>query len=191
VGVVPGNQSSLAPVVVWANRSGWGPCVGELGGGLVALFQIARQLVQTGGNRPVILVAAGGGEIGQVGLKAFLDQHTELARSAHAWLELGSSLGARGSSLQIEGAEGALLDQMVARLRIEGARTDAIKAQTTFHSRTARLLAARGANVVSVCATPGNTYRLPGDRLPKAVDLDQVTAIGNALATVVLEMARA
>jgi hypothetical protein len=215
VAVWTGTRPALPPLVVLAGRSGWGPCVGERGGGLVAMVYAAQALAQVAAQRTVIFAATSGCELGDMGLAAFLRRYPKLSEQALGWIELGRNLGARERLLRVSGGQASWLALLEARLAIEevrygaaeppatdGEKGPAAAVPTTQDERAPPLTEAKlGDEKNAPGATLGPThpglfleasaapaYHLPTDQLPGAIDLAQTLALAKAFAETLSEL---
>ncbi len=96
----PGRDAGLAPLVVMTPRSAWWRCTAERGGGIAVWLACARALLARPPQRPVLLIATSGHELGHLGLEHFTRSRPALLTGAHAWLHLGANFAARGSRLR-------------------------------------------------------------------------------------------
>jgi hypothetical protein len=183
IAVKRGLDATSTPMVVATAISGWGPCVGERGGDAVIWLQIAAALNEAPPQRSVILVAFSGDELGGVGRDAFQNHFTDLAPHAIGWLELGANLGARYSTVQIDADESPLGEILARRMTLEGVRFDRRKSAPDNAPD-------RVVTRVGIKASPAPQFHLPADRLPGAVDLRALGAVGAACAKAVVEFAQ-
>lgn len=169
-----GTQPELAPVVVMTPRSGWFACASERGGGLAALFEIARALYDAPPRRDVHFVASSGHELGHLGLRAWLAWHTAIAERAHAWLHLGANFAALDGQVVVQASSAELADSARAAFAAAGREPDAIVQPGLAPLGEAREIASRP--YLSILGTNPH-FHAPEDRWPHAVDLPKTTAL--------------
>jgi hypothetical protein len=198
VSIWSGTNRSLPPIVVLAGRSGWGPCVGERGGGLIAMILAARALAQIAATRTVILAALSGCELGNMGEAALLARYPKLPAEAAGWIELGANLGARDRALVVSGRNRPWVELCEAHLKIEEVHhtafspDDATAAQGDAPTPSPQPVRPEdGVRSLALRAPATLAYHLPQDQLPSAVDLGQTLAVAKAFAATLLELAQA
>jgi len=184
IAVKPGLDPQATPLVVATSVSGWGPCVGERGGDAVIWLKVAAALGESPPQRPVVMVALSGDELGGIGREAFSNHFSDLAPHAIGWLELGANLGARYSTIQLEADQSTLGDLLARRMSLEGLRFDR-------RASAPEMASERAVSRVGIKASPAPLFHLPGDRLPGAVDLRVLGLLGAACAKTVVEFTQA
>ncbi|MFI5318751.1 MAG: hypothetical protein ACHQ6V_04175 [Myxococcota bacterium] len=183
---VRGTQPELPPLVVMTPRSGWFACASERGGGLVALFEIARALYDAPPARDVVLVVSSGHELGHLGLRAWLSGHGALAASAHAWLHLGANVAALDGQLVVQPSSPELADLAREAFRSAGRPLDVIVPPGTPPLGEAREIADRP--YLSVLGT-NPRFHSPDDRWPYAVDAPKALAVCEAVVALARRLA--
>lgn len=181
IAAVPGSDATRAPIVIWAGRSGWGPCVGERGGALFCAAHAIRGLVEARAPRGLVFVASSGEEFGQTGLDAFVKRFPDLQSHAFGWIRLGANIGTRGSALSVDGATRDWMERLRRELRIDAVRFSGDASGGTELGSEA--------NGLTINAAPGPLFHLPTDQLPAAVDLQQINGTARALARTLLLLA--
>jgi hypothetical protein len=183
----PGADATLAPLIVMTPRSGWFACASERGGGLAALFEIARALELEPPARDVHLVLTSGHELGFLGLRAWLAQHAALGERAAAWLHLGANFAAAGGDVLVQSSDAGL--EALARSAFAAAgRVPARFVQPgTAPLGEAREIATHP--YVSILGT-NPRFHAPDDRWPDAVDLPKTLSLCAALAALAAQLAR-
>jgi hypothetical protein len=181
-----GTQPELAPLIVMTPRSGWFACASERGGGLAALFEIARALSDALPARDVHFVASSGHELGHVGLRAWLAWHTALAERAHAWLHLGANFAAANGRVLVQGSSAALEALAREAFAAAGRSADVFVRPGASALGEAREIAA--SPYLSVLGT-NPRFHAPDDRWPYAVDLAKAAALCEALVAIAKRLA--
>jgi hypothetical protein len=181
-----GTDPEAAPLVVMTPRSGWFACASERGGGLAALFAIARALAAAPPPRDVYFVATSGHELGHLGLHAWLARRAAIAERAHAWLHLGANFAAEGGIVAVQASAAEL----------EALARDAFTAAGRVPERfvqpgagplgEAREIASRP--YLSILGT-NPRFHAPDDRWPHAVDLPKAAALCVALVALARRLA--
>ena len=183
---IRGADPELPPLVVMTPRSSWFASAAERGGGLAALFEIARALSETPPARDVHLLATSGHELGHLGLHAWLGWHTSLAERAHAWLHLGANFAAAGGEVFLQASSDAQAELARSAFARNGARVAAILQPGATPLGEAREIATRP--YLSILGT-NPRFHAPDDRWPYAVDLPKAAAHLEALVEVARELA--
>src|SRR6267142_417857 len=91
---ISGSNPKLAPLVFMAPRSAWWQCISEQGCRVACWLEIIRALAASKPARDCLFVAFSGHELGVLGTAAYIERRPDLIRRAHAWIFLGSSIGA-------------------------------------------------------------------------------------------------
>jgi hypothetical protein len=94
--IIARSSSSEAPcILVTTPKSGWGPCIGERGGGLVIFQYLAEALRHRFPTTPLMFVATGGHEYHNAGAEIFLSDVAPAPDKVKLWVHLGAGLAAR------------------------------------------------------------------------------------------------
>lgn len=94
--IIAKSSSSDAPcILVTTPKSGWGPCMGERGGGLVIFQYLADVLRHRIPKTPLMFVATGGHEYHNAGAEIFLSEVAPAPDKVKLWVHLGAGLAAR------------------------------------------------------------------------------------------------
>jgi hypothetical protein len=90
------SSSSDAPcILVTTPKSGWGPCIGERGGGLAIFQYLADVLRHCFPKLRLLFVATGGHEYQYAGAEVFLSEDAPAPDKVRLWVHLGAGLAAR------------------------------------------------------------------------------------------------
>jgi len=181
-----GTQPELAPLVVMTPRSGWFGCASERGGGLAALFEIARALYDAPPARDVHFIATSGHELGHLGLHAWLAWHKVIASNAHAWLHLGANFAASGGQVALQSSSPEYADLARAAFAASGRLPELFVPPGTPPLGEAREIADRP--YLSILGT-NPRFHAPDDRWPYAVDLEKTAALCDALVSIARRLA--
>lgn len=186
---LPGRRPELAPLVIMTPRSGWWTCTSERGGGIAVWLAAARHFAQHSPERPVILTANTGHELGHVGLERFLAQHPGLPERAHAWVHLGANFAAAEGELRYQASDEALLTLGLDAL----SRVGLVPADVTPIGMRpfgeARNVFDHGGRYVSLLGS-NRLFHHPDDRWPHAVSVDQTLRATRAMLNVIDALSR-
>jgi hypothetical protein len=181
-----GADPSLPPLVVMTPRSGWFACASERGGGLTALFEIARALETPTPARDVHFVVTSGHELGFLGLRAWLGEHAAIAERAQTWLHLGANFAAAGGEVIVQSANAELEGLARRAFAAAGRSPEHFVQPGAGPLGEAREIAARP--YLSVLGT-NPRFHAPDDRWPDAVDLPKTVVLCGALAELARRLA--
>ena len=121
VATLPGTDATAAPLVVMTPKSGWFTCAAERGGGLAIWLALAEALAALPERRRTVhLLASSGHELHQAGIEEFIKKRGALPKSAHAWLDLGSSIGAKDGTTSVAASDDELLGVATAAVAAAG-----------------------------------------------------------------------
>jgi len=191
VASVEGSEPSLPAVVVMTPRSGWGPCAGERGPGLLLLLEAFGRVAAAKTRRTVLFLASSGHELGHQGLHHFLD---ELQHEVFAWLHLGANIGVRlpkESPVLYQASDASLEALLVGALKAAGRGAAAPLVPVgsrpggearEVHDRGGRFLSLIGFNPF---------FHHPKDTFPEAIDLALLLDVSAAASGVALALADA
>ncbi len=88
-------------IVVSTPSSGWFHCAGERGPGIAIWLALARWASHRESNMRYTFVATSGHEIGEIGMREFLAKDAPKPDRVRAWLHLGASIAAKGSTRRL------------------------------------------------------------------------------------------
>ena len=88
-------------IVVSTPSSGWFHCAGERGPGIAIWLALARWASHRESNARYTFVATSGHEIGEIGMRDFLAKDAPKPDRVRAWLHLGASIAAKGSTRRL------------------------------------------------------------------------------------------
>jgi hypothetical protein len=87
--------------VISTPSSGWFHCAGERGPGIAIWLALARWASHRESNARYTFVATSGHEIGEIGMRQFLFKDAPKPDRVRAWLHLGASIAAKGSTRRL------------------------------------------------------------------------------------------
>lgn len=108
---LPGNDGTLAPLVINTPRSGWWEIAAERGSGIACWLEVMRGLARQRTSRRVFFSANSGHELGFSGIEKVLDTYADLATDA-TWLHFGANIGATSGTMANVAASTAELQQL-------------------------------------------------------------------------------
>jgi hypothetical protein len=181
-----GTQPELAPLIVMTPRSGWFGCAAERGGGLATFFEVARALDQARPARDVHFLATSGHELGHLGLRAWLEWHTAIASSAHAWLHLGANFAAADGQVALQASSAEYAELARDAFAAAGRVPDLLVPPGTPPLGEAREIADHA--YLSILGT-NPRFHAPDDRWPYAVDLEKTGTLCEALVAIATRLA--
>lgn len=186
---IAGTDPSLAPVVLMTPKSGWYTCAAERGGGLAVWLAVAEAIAKQPGERTLNLIASSGHELHHYGLDAWLDGPTGVpAQSAHVWIHLGASIGAKRGIGRVGAADEDLMKLALGALAEHGIEREPMAVGFSGFGE-ARNIAERGGRYISLLG--GHPYfHSPNDVFEKAVDGKSLVAHAVAWRSLVAELAR-
>ncbi len=88
-------------IVVSTPSSGWFHCAGERGPGIAIWLALARWASHRKSNARYTFVASSGHEIGEQGMRQYLSAGAPKPDQVAAWLHLGASIAAKGSTRRL------------------------------------------------------------------------------------------
>lgn len=87
---------SRETVIVATPLTGWFRAASERGGGVGGLLTVARKLARRGKPpKTVVFVATGGHELGELGVRRFVEDHERILGRAGAFVNFGSTIAAK------------------------------------------------------------------------------------------------
>jgi hypothetical protein len=185
---IAGSDPALRPVILMAPRSGWWQSVTEQGSRLACWLEAIRAIAARRPARDTLFVALSGHELGFLGIDAFIGPRPDLIARAHAWIFLGSDIGAPGQANLIHASDDALEHWAVAAMENEGLTVDA-RAPHDAPARGEAGVVQRGGGRYFTIACGSDTYHSVADRWPEAVDVALLARYARAFANGVLQLA--
>ena len=185
---VAGSDPALAPLVLMAPRSAWWQSASEQGSRLACWLEAIRVLTAGSPKRDVFFVALSGHELGLLGIDAYIERRPELVKRAHAWIFVGSDIGAPRQPNLIHASDDALETWLVQAMAKEELAVDA----RVRHDAGARGEAGpvqRGGGRFVTVACGSESFHNVADRWPEAVDVALLARYARALANGTLELA--
>jgi len=180
VGLLPGKDRTLAPLVVMTPRSGWWNCASERGGGLACWLEVMRYLVDVGAHRDVICVATSAHELGFYGIHAFLGGRPGFVKQALGWIHFGANIGASQLPGLRFSASSADLARQVEDNLIAQCLEYVIPAGGDITVGGESQEIARQDGYVTALVGGNALFHLQTDRWPQAVDVEVVTRVAKA-----------
>ena len=182
--MVPGTDTSAAPLVVMTPRSGWWSCASERGGGLACWLEIMRAMRDAKPVRDVLFVASSGHELGHLGLDALIARRDGLVPAAKAWIHLGANIGAAQGPGNILQASDDEMESMMAEAMIQaGLRIDRRHPRGVEPLGEAANVHRGGGRFISIIGK-NDLFHNPGDRGADVVDLKVIERFARAFAKV-------
>lgn len=184
---ISGRDATLPPLVIMTPRSAWWTCTAERAGGISLWLECIRHFAQQPAERDVIFTANTGHELGHVGLKQYLTNHPDLARSAHAWIHLGANFATVDSLVRYQASPDfhqSGLDMLAAAdtaadvIIPVGARP--MGEAYNIHDAGGRYLSLLGSN---------RWFHHPDDRWPNTIDLERTFKLNQAMLNIVSALA--
>ncbi len=185
---IPGRDTSLAPLVVMAPRSGWWQCVSEQGSRILCWLEIMRSLAVAKPLRSCHFVALSGHELGFMGIAPYLERRGDIVKRAEAWIFLGSDIGQPGQRNLIHASDESLEQWLVTALAKQGLAVNA-KEQYSAKARGETAAIQRGGGRFVTLACSSSVFHSVGDRWPEAVDVSLLARYAKAMSEGVLELA--
>jgi hypothetical protein len=187
---LPGRNASLPPLVVMTPRSSWWQSTSERGGGLVCWLETLRTLLAEPPDRPVILTANSGHELGHLGLDDFIARRSGWDRPDGAtWVHYGANIGASGNRLSILSASEDLRTLTQAALIKAGQPPHTMAPITQVPSGETRDIHRAGGRYITLVGN-NELFHLPQDRWPHAVDPRVIARIAGGAARLVVTLTR-
>jgi hypothetical protein len=156
--------------------TGWWHCAAERGGGVACWLELVRRISSFKPERPVVFLATGGHELGDLGLVRALEARPGLAELAVAWLRLGANIGAADPGGTVLTASDRKLTDGAARLLHQAGEKE-VTVVTAANAQ--RQLLVRGRN---------RYFHLVEDRWPGAVDVDALGRVAMAICEWAVEL---
>lgn len=186
---IAGSNSSLAPLVLMAPRSGWWQCASEQGSRLACWLEAIRVLAAGKPVRDCFFVSLSGHELGLLGIDPYIKRRPDLIKRAHAWIFFGSDIGAPRQPNLIHASDDVLERWAVAVIEKEGLTVNA-KARRDSAARGETGVVQHGGGRFVTLACDSEFFHNPADRWPEAVDVSSLTRYARAFANGVLDLAR-
>ncbi len=186
---IAGSNTSLAPLVVMAARSGWWQCASEQGSRLACWLEVIRAVRFGKPARDCFFVALSGHELGFLGMDPYMKRHPELQARSYAWIFFGSDIGAPRQPNLIHGSDEELERWGVAAMEKEGIVVSA-KARYDSIARGETGTVQRVGGRFLTVACDSQVYHNPADRWPESIDVWNLARYARAFANGVLGLAR-
>ena len=189
--MVPGTDTSAAPLVVMTPRSGWWSCASERGGGLACWLEIMRATQDAKPVRDVLFVASSGHELGHLGLDTFIERRGGLVPAARAWIHLGANIGAaQGPGNILQASDDEMESMMAGAMTEAGLRIDRRHPRGVEPLGEAANVHRGGGRFISIIGS-NDLFHNPSDRGADVVDLDVIERFARVFATVATSLANA
>jgi hypothetical protein len=189
--VIRGSRRPSTPVVVMTPRSSWWQSTAERGGGLVCWLEALRALVAAPPAGDVIFTANSGHELGHLGLDDFMARRPgwerPISEGGATWIHFGANIGAADGELSVQSASDDLRQLAADELARTGRPPDVIAPKTLVPSGESRDIHRAGGRYLTLVGS-NPWFHLPQDRWPHAVDVDAVTRVAAAAATLVAKL---
>src|SRR6266850_754672 len=186
---ISGSNPKLAPLVFMVPRSAWWQCISEQGCRVASWLEIMRALAASKPARDCLFVAFSGHELGVLGTAAYIERRPDLIRSAHAWIFLGSSIGAPRQPNLIHASDEVLEGWITSAIKKEGLTVDARAPHNSPARGEASVIQQGGGRFVTV-ACDSEVYHSVADRWPDAVDVAALARYAKAFANGALQLAQ-
>ncbi len=186
---IPGSNPALAPLVFMAPRSGWWQCASEQGSRLACWLEVARVLATAKPARDSFFVAFSGHEVGFLGIDPYIKGRPDFITRAHAWIFLGSDIGAPQQPNVLHASDDALERWAVATLEKEGLTVNTTARHDSIARGEVNAIQQGGGRFVTI-ACDTEVFHNIADRWPQAVDVGTVARYAKAFANGALELAR-
>jgi hypothetical protein len=186
---ISGSNPKLAPVVFMAPRSAWWQCISEQGCRVACWLEIMRALAASKPTRDCLFVAFSGHELGVLGTATYLERRPDLIRRAHAWIFLGSSIGAPRQPNLIHTSDEMLEGWITSAIEKEGLTVDE-RAPHNSPARGEALVIQQGGGRFVTVACDSEVYHSVADRWPDAVDVAALARYAKAFANGALQLAQ-
>ncbi|HYL97920.1 MAG TPA: hypothetical protein VEZ90_03115, partial [Blastocatellia bacterium] len=79
-------------IVISTPQSGWFRCAGERGPGVAYFIGLARWAASRDSDTSFLFVSTSGHELGEIGMKAFVEERAPAPRHVLAWIHLGAGM---------------------------------------------------------------------------------------------------
>ena len=190
---ISGSKRSCPPVLVMTPRSSWWQSTAERGGGLVCWLESLRALIAAPPTCDVIFTANSGHELGHLGLDDFIARRPgwerPISEGGATWIHFGANIGAADGELSLQSASDDLRQLTAAELVRAGRAPDVVAPKTLVPSGETRDIHGAGGRYVTLVGT-NPLFHLPQDRWPHAVDIEAVTRVAAAAASLVVKLTR-
>jgi hypothetical protein len=190
---ISGSKRSSPPVLVMTPRSSWWQSTAERGGGLVCWLESLRALIAAPPTCDVIFTANSGHELGHLGLDDFIARRPgwerPISEGGATWIHFGANIGAADGELSLQSASDDLRQLTAAELVRAGRAPDVVAPKTLVPSGETRDIHGAGGRYVTLVGT-NPLFHLPQDRWPHAVDIEAVTRVAAAAASLVVKLTR-
>src|SRR6267143_4720343 len=186
---ISGSNPKLAPLVFMAPRSAWWQCISEQGCRVACWLEIMRALAASKPTRDCLFVAFSGHELGVLGTATYLERRPDLIRRAHAWIFLGSSIGAPRQPNLIHTSDEVLEGWITSAIEKEGLTVDE-RAPHNSPARGEALVIQQGGGRFVTVACDSEVYHSVADRWPDAVDVAALARYAKAFANGALQLAQ-
>jgi len=190
---ISGSKRSSPPVLVMTPRSSWWQSTAERGGGLVCWLESLRALIAAPPTCDVIFTANSGHELGHLGLDDFMARRPgwerPISEGGATWIHFGANIGAADGELSLQSASDDLRQLTAAELVRAGRAPDVVAPKTLVPSGETRDIHGAGGRYVTLVGT-NPLFHLPQDRWPHAVDIEAVTRVAAAAASLVVKLTR-
>ena len=190
---ISGSKRSCPPVLVMTPRSSWWQSTAERGGGLVCWLESLRALIAAPPTCDVIFTANSGHELGHLGLDDFMARRPgwerPISEGGATWIHFGANIGAADGELSLQSASDDLRQLTAAELVRAGRAPDVVAPKTLVPSGESRDIHGAGGRYVTLVGT-NPLFHLPQDRWPHAVDIEAVTRVAAAAASLVVKLTR-
>ena len=190
VGLLPGKDRTLAPLVVMTPRSGWWHCASERGGGLACLLEVMGSLGDLGSPRDVICLATSAHELGFYGIHAFLEGRPGFVEKSFGWIHFGANVGASQlPGLRFSASTADLTRQVEGNLLTYGLGYAIPAGYGVTVGGESQEIARQGGYVTALVG--GNAlFHIETDRWPHAVDVEVVKKAANAYSDLASKLVR-
>jgi len=141
----------------------------------------------------VIFTANSGHELGHLGLDDFMARRPgwerPISEGGATWIHFGANIGAADGELSLQSASDDLRQLTAAELVRAGRAPDVVAPKTLVPSGETRDIHGAGGRYVTLVGT-NPLFHLPQDRWPHAVDIEAVTRVAAAAASLVVKLTR-
>jgi len=159
----------------------------------VCWLEALRALVAAPPAADVIFTANSGHELGHLGLDDFMARRPgwerPISEGGARWIHFGANIGAADGELTVQSASDDLRELAADELVRSGRPPDVIAPKTLVPSGESRDIHRAGGRYLTLVGSNPWFY-LPHDRWPHAVDVDAVTRVAAAAASLVVKLTR-
>ena len=177
---IPGQDPSLAPVVVMTPKSAWWTCTAERGGGIVIWLALLRHFAANQPKRTVVFTANTGHELGHTGLDHFMQENPALPKAAHVWVHLGANFVAKDSERRLQTSDAGLQALAEQSMAAHSVPPQSIRAPGERPFGEARNVYDAGGRYLSWLGS-NRWFHHPTDRWPDTIDLDAADRLTKAM----------